>query len=360
MISEPPALACHGLTLAYTADPVVRHLTLEVGAGETVALLGPSGSGKSTLLHGVAGFIRPTAGEIAISGRVVATAQRAEPPERRSVGMVFQHYALWPHMTALETVAFPFQRSGMPRPDARREAAKLLELMGLGRLSARPPSELSGGEQQRIGLARALARRAALYLFDEPTAHLDVPLRAALQEELAEQRARTGAAAVHATHDVAEALAVADRVALLREGLLVQVGTPSEVYQEPVDRWAASLTGPASILEVALERVEGERIVVGIGGRTVLVPAVGRDPVRPGQIRDALVRPDWAALDGPLGARVASVRYRGWFTDYRLETPAGLLTISERGTPRHAPGAEVTWRLDRLWLLATTSLPADS
>ncbi|MBA2488360.1 MAG: ABC transporter ATP-binding protein, partial [Chloroflexi bacterium] len=314
--------------------------------------LGPSGSGKSTLLHAVAGFIRPTAGDIAIGGRVVATPQRAEPPERRSVGMVFQHYALWPHMTALETVAYPFQRSGMPRPDARREAAKLLELMGLGRLSARHPSELSGGEQQRIGLARALARRAALYLFDEPTAHLDVPLRAALQEELAEQRARTGAAAVHATHDVAEALAVADRVALLRDGRLVQVGTPSEVYEQPVDPWAASLTGPASILDVTLERVEGKRMAVHVGDHTVTVPALRGIHAQPGERRHALVRPDWAALDGPLDARVASIWYRGWYTDYRLETPAGHLTISERGAPLHAPGAEVSWRLDRLWPLA--------
>lgn len=343
------ALACCGLSLAYGTERVVHDLTLEVGPGETVALLGPSGSGKSTLLHAVAGFIRPFAGEISIAGRVVATPRHAESPERRAVGMVFQHYALWPHMTALETVAYPFQRSGASRADAGREATKLLELMGLTGLASRLPSELSGGEQQRIGLARALGRQAGLYLFDEPTAHLDVPLRAALQEELAEQRARTGAAAVYATHDVAEALAIADRVALLREGRLIQMGTPSDVYERPVDRWVAALTGSASVLDI-----EFEPNGVRIGGTSVALPA-SASTNRPARVAGrgfALVRPDWATLDGPLVGRVASVAYRGWHTDYRLDTPAGRLVISERGAPRRAAGDEATWRLDHVWFMA--------
>jgi len=330
-----PALEVSGLCVSYGGEPVLRGLDLVVGPAEAVAVLGPSGGGKSTLLHTVAGFVQPDAGEVYVHGRVVATASHSEPPEQRDLGMVFQSYALWPHLTALDTVAYPLRRAGRTRPEARRRALELLDLMGIAALAGRRPAQLSGGEQQRVGVARALAREASLYLFDEPTAHLDTALRATLQEELASQRSTLGAAVLYSTHDVAEAFAVADRVALLRDGVVVQVAPPGQIYEEPVDIWAASLTGVASAL------------AVGVADTWLPRPAVGTLPSR----ATVLVRPEWARLGGPLPGRVVGVRYRGSDTDYRLETAAGSLQVRERGRPKarvgEAPGATV----DRVWVL---------
>ena len=164
------------------------------------------------------------------------------------MAMVFQNYALWPHLTALDTVAYPMRRRGVRRAQARREALEILARLHVADLADRHPAELSGGEQQRVGLGRALARDASLYLFDEPTAHLDTHVRGVFLEELLTRRRDSGAAALYATHDAEEALGVADRVALLAAGRVVQVGTPEEVYHRPVDLWAARLTGPASVL----------------------------------------------------------------------------------------------------------------
>ncbi|MDQ3407697.1 MAG: ABC transporter ATP-binding protein [Chloroflexota bacterium] len=358
------ALECRGVTLAYGQLTVVHDLTLAVAPGETVALLGPSGSGKSSLLYAVAGFLRPFAGEIAIAGRVVSSRREWVPPERRSIGMVFQGYALWPHMTALETVVYPLRRSGVPAPEARRRAQDLLEAVGIGRLAGRRPAELSGGEQQRVGLCRALARDPELYLFDEPTAHLDSALRADLQKQLTGQREGSRAAALYATHDVAEALAVADRVALLRDGRIVQMGRPKEIYERPVDLWAARMTGPASTLDVFVVGMGDGRATVRLGDVSMEVAIDG--PARgdgPGSLlasgrRSVLVRPGWARIGGLLWGVVKEVWYRGEHTDYRLRTAAGDLTARQDGAPIHRPGDQVGWSLERVWL-TTSDPPSD-
>ncbi len=340
-------LVCRDLAIAYDRVRVVEGFDLEVASGESIALLGPSGSGKTTILSAVAGFIDPVAGEIRLRGELVADAARSIPPERRRVGMVFQHYALWPHMTAVDTVAYPMRRRGTDARGARTEASALLERLGLAGLADRLPSQLSGGEQQRVGLARAIARDPDIFLFDEPTAHLDTPLRAALQEELATRRAATGTAALTATHDVGEAMAVADRVVLLREGRPVQVGTPAEVYERPVDPWAAALTGPASVIEVVVADPggAGRPAHVRIGESTVALPGVATASGP----RRLLLRPDWVALDGDLPAVVRGAWYRGPHTDYRLETPAGSVAVRVAGPQRLAIGASVGWRIERAW-----------
>ncbi len=349
MTDTTPVLACHDLTVRYGNTTAVEGFTLEVAAGESVALLGPSGSGKTTILSAIAGFIEPAAGRIELRGRTVAEPGRSVAPERRRIGMVFQHYALWPHLTALETVAYPMRRAGAPPATARAEAARLLDRLGLALLAARRPAELSGGEQQRVGLARAIAREPDLFLFDEPTAHLDTPLRAALQEELAARRAGTGTAAITATHDVGEALAVADRVVLLRDGRLVQVGTPREVYERPVDLWAGRLTGPAALLDATIVHAgtAGEPGRLRIGDREVVLPsALEAENVGDAQL---LVRPDWITLDGDLPGTVEGASYRGPHTDYRIGSPGGRLDVREPGPPRHAVGASVGWRVHRAW-----------
>jgi ABC-type Fe3+/spermidine/putrescine transport system ATPase subunit len=339
------SLECGGVTVAYNHEEVLRSVSLEVSPEEVVAVLGPSGSGKTTLLYAVAGFVDLAAGEISIGGRPVATPHHQDPPEMRSVGFVFQHYALWPHLDALATVAFPLRRRGLDSGAATGQARDLLERMDIADLAHRKPAELSGGEQQRVGLARALAGRPGLYLFDEPTAHLDTALRVTLQEELADQRRASGAAAVYATHDSGEALAIADRIALLRDGAIVQIGSPEEVYTRPVDFWAARLTGPASVLYVDIAQAGQTEVVVRYEGRTAKVEGAAATP----GWASVLVRPDWAELGGDLPGRVTHVWYRGPYTDYRLETAAGLVEIRRGGTPVAKPGERVNWMLRRIW-----------
>ncbi len=308
------------LTVAYGSVTALDGVSLAVQAGEVVAVLGPSGSGKSTLLNAVAGFLAPAGGTIALRQRQVADAHRAEPPERRDVGVVFQSYALWPHLSAVDTVAYPMRRRGVPAAEARVEARRILALLHIDRLADRRPAELSGGEQQRVGLARALARQASLYLFDEPTAHLDRHVRGVFLDELVARRSATGAAALYATHDAEEALGLADRVALLNGGALVQIGTPQEVYDRPVDQWVARLTGPATVLTFP-DRTQ------------------------------VLVRPGWARLGGDRRGQVEAVRFAGPHTDYQLSTELGRLLVRQPGPPQEAVGASVTWSLNRSWPL---------
>jgi iron(III) transport system ATP-binding protein len=319
------AVRAENVVINYGESAAVRGVDLDVAPGETVALLGPSGSGKTTLLYALAGFLPLTSGEIHLGGELASSAIVSTPPERRPVAMVFQHYGLWPHMDALETVAYPLRRAGKGRAAANARAGELLEQMRIGHLAGRRPAELSGGEQQRVGLARALARRPAVYLLDEPTAHLDTVLKADLQAELATRMHADGAAAVHATHDVEEALAVADRVVLMRDGEVVQVARPGTIYAQPADEWAAQLTGPASF-------IEGEPRAAGADG--------------PGRY---LVRPDWVRFEGPLEATVEDVRFRGTHTDYRLQTVLGTILLREPGPPRVAPGEAASCTVERVW-----------
>jgi ABC-type Fe3+/spermidine/putrescine transport system ATPase subunit len=342
MVVPTPAVAAAGVVVDYGRTRALHGVDLVVRPGETLALLGPSGSGKTTLLYALAGFLSLAEGRIELAGRLVASAEVSVPPERRPVAMVFQHYGLWPHLDALETVAYPMRRAGVPAGEARRRAGELLEQLRIGHLAARRPAALSGGEQQRVGLARALARRPTLYLLDEPTAHLDGALKRDLQSELAARLHADGAAVVHATHDVEEALAVADRVALLRDGRIIQVDAPAEVYAAPVDTWAAELTGPASF--VGLDVVQR---CLPVSAASDAGPHVAY-----------LVRPDWVRFDGPLAATLTEVRFRGTHTDYRLAmgdgsadpAPGGAATtvlLREPGRPRFAVGDRVSWRIER-------------
>ncbi|MGD0603356.1 MAG: ABC transporter ATP-binding protein, partial [Streptosporangiaceae bacterium] len=238
------------------ARPVLAGLDLTVAPGETIALLGSSGSGKTTLLNAIAGFVAPLTGEIWLAGQVASAPGRCVPPERRRIGMVFQDHALWPHLSVLDTVAYPLRRAGASKAAARQGAQAILAQLNLGPLADRRPGQLSGGEQQRVGLARALACQPAVYLFDEPTAHLDAGLRGQILREVARRRASAGAAAIYATHDATEALAIADRVAVLHSGRLAQLAAPAAIYAEPDDLTVARLTGPVSVLHAPVSAAE--------------------------------------------------------------------------------------------------------
>jgi iron(III) transport system permease protein len=345
----PDAVACAGLSVGY-GRPALAGLDLAVTPGQTLALLGSSGSGKTTLLNAIAGFVAPLAGQIWLAGELASGPGRLVPPERRRIGMVFQDHALWPHLSVLDTVAYPLRRAGASRADAHRGAQAILEQMSLGPLAERRPGQLSGGEQQRVGLARALAGAPALYLFDEPTAHLDASLRAQILDEVARRRAADGAAAIYATHDATEALAIADQVAVLHSGRLAQLGSPAEVYAAPADLTVARLTGPVSVLAAPVRAAGPGHYTIDLAGPPATVPGTAAqdpDPVGPA----VLVRPDWARLDeGGLPGTVTDVRFRGPHTDYQLSTSAGPLLIREAGPPRAGPGA-VRWSLLRLRLL---------
>ena len=338
------AVACAALSVGYGRVPALAGLDLAVAPGETVALLGESGSGKTTLLNAIAGFVPPLAGEIWLAGRLASAPGRSLPPERRRIGMVFQDHALWPHLSVLDTVAYPLRRAGVSAAAARRDARAILDQLNLAALAERRPGQLSGGEQQRVGLARALACRPALYLFDEPTAHLDASLRAQILDEVARRRAADGAAAIYATHDAAEALAIADRVAVLHSGALAQAGPPAGVYAEPDDLTVARLTGPVSVLDAP---ALGALPITGHAA----VPVTAA-PSCDGRI--LLVRPDWARLEGDLPGTVEEVRFRGPHTDYHLATPAGPLLIREPGPPRATPGP-ARWTLLRARFLPRLS-----
>ncbi|MDT4894659.1 MAG: iron(III) transport system ATP-binding protein [Pseudonocardiales bacterium] len=345
----PDAMSCTDLGVDYAGVPALDGVGLEVAAGEFVAVLGASGSGKSTLLHAIAGLLDPDRGEIRVGGVLVASPRVRVPPERRAVGMVFQDFALWPHLSVRDTVAYPLRRAGCSRRDAAAQAGDLLARLGIEQLAARRPAQLSGGEQQRVGLARALARNAGLYLLDEPTAHLDTHLRAAFLATVAERRRESAAGALFASHDAGEALAVADRVAVVAKGRLAQVGPPATVYARPADKGTADLTGRCSVLTAPVLAIEDDGVYADLGEGPQRI-AGGGVPADPRTAR-LLVRPDWVRVGGPLRARVAAVAFAGPHTDYLLASAIGEVLLRLPGPPAHAVGSALPWAIDRAWAL---------
>ena len=290
--------------------------TLEVLRGETVAVLGPSGCGKTTLLRTIAGFERPDRGSVSVDGRDVAGTGVFVPPERRRIGMVFQDYALFPHLTVAENVGF-----GLPRRARAHRAAELLSLVGLDGLDRRYAHELSGGQQQRVALARALAPAPEIVLLDEPWSNLDPQLREELRAEVTGILQPLGVTTVLVTHDREEAFALADRIALMQSGRIVQDGAPEALYRRPSSRWAAEFVGPANVLEGS---VDGARVHTVIGS----FPA---DPDGDAAHVGVVVRPELLELShDPAGrAQVVGREFRGHDVVYRLEVD-GVELVSQR------------------------------
>jgi iron(III) transport system ATP-binding protein len=320
----------------FGATAAVRGVTLAVPAGAFVAVLGPSGCGKTTTLRMVAGFETPSAGEIRIGGVTVSAPARAVfvPPEARRIGMVFQSYAIWPHMTVAGNVGYPLRLRRLPPPERARRVAALLELTRLDGHGDRYPHQLSGGQQQRVALARALAAEPAVLLLDEPLSNLDARLRQEMRVELKAIQRRVGTAILYVTHDQDEALALADRVAVMGAGLLHQVDPPEVVHEAPADRFVAEFVGYVGFLPAEATPPSGARLV-GVDGRPAVacaLPPGGRGAgvlaFRPGRVR---LGPAGAGLPARVVARV----YRGEFFEYRLrlgphELPAtGPVAVAE-------------------------------
>jgi iron(III) transport system ATP-binding protein len=321
-----------GVTKRFGDVVAVDAASFCVERGEVVALLGPSGCGKTTLLRLVAGFERPDAGTVEIDERPVSGRGVWVPPERRRVGMVFQDYALFPHLTVAENVGF-----GLPRRARPVRVAGLLAIVGLEGIGGRYPHELSGGQQQRVALARALAPAPELVLLDEPWSNVDPSLRESLRSEVVEIVRPLGVTVVLVTHDREEAFSLADRIALMRDGRVVQEGTSEELYFAPVSRWAAEFVGAGNVLP--------GRVVSGL-----VETALGAFPVNGARVNgsaNVLVRPELLELEcDPTGeAEVVAREFRGHDVFYRVRFD-GVELVSQRPSNEVVPlGARVSIRL---------------
>src|SRR2546427_5732906 len=245
------ALEVSGLTKRYSPEVTIGPVSFAVREGEFFSLLGPSGCGKTTTLRCIAGFETPSGGSITLAG------QRLDdrPPHRRDVGLVFQNYALFPHLTVFDNIAFGLRLRKVERAEMERRVARMLELVDLPNLAERYPAQLSGGQQQRVAIARSLVLEPSLLLFDEPLSNLDFKLRIQMRYELRDLQRRLGKTAVYVTHDQSEALALSDRIAVLSEGRIEQVGTPSEIYEQPASAFVADFIGSSNLVTA---RVRGD------------------------------------------------------------------------------------------------------
>jgi len=242
------SVSLHRLTKKFTGMAAVEDLQLEIGDGDFVSLLGPSGCGKTTTLRLIAGFPQPDAGEIRVGHEVVSSVSLMVPPERRAMSMIFQSYAVWPHMTVAQNVAYGLKFKKLSRQESDQKVTKLLQLVRLDALKDRYPAELSGGQQQRVALARALVVEPQILLMDEPLSNLDANLREEMRFEIRRLHEEFAITTVYVTHDQAEAMATSDRIAVLNKGRMIQVGRPAEIFDHPKTRFVAEFVGKANIL----------------------------------------------------------------------------------------------------------------
>ena len=313
----------------YGAVTAVRGVSFSVGAGEHVTLLGPSGCGKTTTLRAIAGLERPTSGEIRIGGRPVFSSAPSVnvPAERRGLSMVFQSYAIWPHMSVFDNVAYGLRVRKRPEAEVAARVREALDLVQLGDLGARSASKLSGGQQQRVALARAFVFSPSVLLFDEPLSNLDAKLRAEMRVELKELQRRLDITSVYVTHDLEEALAISDRIVVMRDGVIEQEGTPGEIYDRPRNTFVADFIGSANLIRGRrrpdLER-DGGIVVETAGGAlvhgTALDRRAGPEPLI--AVRTVRLRLDRARPAGDVNVWPARIRQRvfqGDFTQYHVE-----------------------------------------
>jgi ABC-type Fe3+/spermidine/putrescine transport system ATPase subunit len=340
------------LSVTYGRVTAVDSLTFDVGAGEHVTLLGPSGCGKTTTLRAVAGLERPSAGRIMAGGEPVFDAHQGinRPPEKRGLAMVFQSYAIWPHMSVFENVAFSFRVRRRPRDLTRAAVEKAVALVGLQGFADRPATQLSGGQQQRVALARAIAQETNLILFDEPLSNLDAQLRLAMRSELAELRRRLGFAAIYVTHDQEEACALSDRIVVMRNGRIEQEGRPFELYRKPKTRFVAGFLGMSNILKAEVTQGPGSALTarlapeVSVGasapwglpaGRTL---AVG---FRPSDVQVFFAGSEGVGIEG----EITRIVFTGDLMSFAIRSGPLEIKASDRPRPELQIGTRLRWRV---------------
>ncbi len=349
-------LSVNAVTRTFGAFNALERVSLDVRDGEFLAVLGPSGCGKTTLLRSIAGFEKVTDGSIAIDGRTVSSRSEHVPPEKRRVGIVFQSYALWPHMTVAENAGYSMRVAGRSKEEIRKAVSQALATVGLTGFEERLPSQLSGGQRQRVALARCLVQSPTLVLLDEPLANLDVHLRASMEDEFADFHKRTGSTMIYITHDQAEAMALADRIAVMDHGRLIQLASPQELHSRPATEMIARFIGGGLVLPAEARAAEADG--------TCHVRVLGLDvrarcarPPAPGPVRIALYPRDLRLCGGAepgLACRVARAVYQGG--EFRVDlvpeaAPEERLTLHVGEGARPEVGEAVRVAVDRAWVI---------
>ncbi|GAA3772932.1 ABC transporter ATP-binding protein [Microbacterium kribbense] len=314
------------LRKVYDGHVAVDNIDLTIGEGEFVTLLGPSGCGKTTTLRCVAGLEKPDGGEIEIAGRVVSSAKRNVDPNRRGLGMVFQSYSLWPHMTVFGNVAYPLRMRRESRHVIAPRVRAALEMVGLERLAKRSVGALSGGQQQRVALARALVSEPQLLLFDEPLSNLDAQLRASMRSELHELHRRIATTSIYVTHDQLEALTLSDRIVVMNQGSIQQIGTPHEIYSKPANSFVARFLGFENVVAATLSTADGNHVARLRGFDGTVVVTTPRDVATAGEV-DIAIRANAITLcppgQGDGDATVSDAAYLGDENEYRIRLDDG-------------------------------------
>ncbi|MSQ57221.1 MAG: ABC transporter ATP-binding protein [Limnohabitans sp.] len=339
-------ISIRGLVKKYGRDRAVADVSLEIANGEFLVLLGPSGCGKTSILRCIAGLENVTCGEISINDKVVSSSQFSLPPEKRSIGMVFQSYALWPHKTVEENVSFGLELQGIETSQIKQKVERVLSLVGLTEYATRAISQLSGGQQQRVALARAVVLEPRVLLFDEPLSNLDAKLREHMRFELRQLQKLLGITTVYVTHDQQEAMVVADRIVLLREGLIDQISTPVDIYENPASVFGADFIGLANIHT-------GQVIQSGETTRVQLSEHMQIDCIHgqfaTGQSVDVMSRPEQVIVStSPLqGAnvwqgQVSHTFFLGNVADVYVNI-GGLQVRSQLSPPQHLDNGQTVW-----------------
>lgn len=353
MQAETQGVSCAGaaiqvrdLHVAYGGTPVLHGVSLDFAPGTFTALLGSSGCGKTTLLRALCGFVPVRSGSIVVGDRDVALL----PPEKRGMAMVFQSYALWPHMTVLQNIGYGLKLRGTAKAEITAKVASLLAMLGLSGYEQRKVTGLSGGQRQRVALGRALAIDPGILLLDEPLSNLDAKIRMTMRHEIRAIQQRLGVTAIHVTHDREEAMTMADRLVIMQAGRITQIGSPEEVYDRPASAFVASFMGAENVLPVHVARgAEGTAVSAG--------PAVARladdaATALPAGEAVAYFRDDVASLDAPDAApqddllvpgRIAARSYPGGLYRYRVEAAGRQITVD--AAARHEPGTAVGLRI---------------
>ncbi len=362
------AISLEGVSKRFGRVEAVCGATFDIPEGEFFSMLGPSGCGKTTTLRMIAGFEDPDEGRILLRGADVS----AVPPNQRNVNMVFQHYALFPHMSVFDNVAFGLKLKKVPRQELRRRVMEMLELVRLEGMEKRRPQQLSGGQQQRVALARALVNRPAALLLDEPLGALDVKLRKQMQFELKRIQHELGTTFVYVTHDQEEALSMSDRIAVMNHGVVEQVGDPRGVYERPATPFVADFVGVLNAMDFRVDQVDGDVAVMRVSDDERIVVHVGGG--RPKQELKVAVRPERVRIDpagvstpgdgSRLAGVIAQVVYLGTLTQFHVTTTTGDRIISHRLSDEAlemlGPGDRVvlTWGREHASVLGVSELSA--
>ncbi|MBP2412292.1 ABC-type Fe3+/spermidine/putrescine transport system ATPase subunit [Arthrobacter stackebrandtii] len=331
------SISVQNVSKIYEGNHVVKNLSLEIPGGQFTSILGPSGCGKTTLLRMIAGFLEPDEGKIFSDVKILSAPGKTLPPEKRDMGMVFQQYAIWPHMSVFKNVAFGLEMKKVSKGDIPGRVEEALALVGLEGMSSRNPAQLSGGQQQRLALARALVSRPSVLLLDEPLSNLDARLREYMRVELRALQQRTGITFIYVTHDQIEAMSMSDSIAILNAGEVVQHGKPEDLYSSPVSSYVVDFLGTTNWLDVTVAQVDPvshEAIVVLEDGTRLSASAAAG--VREGETARLAIRPedfefaDRADGDNVINATVADSMFMGSFRSCTVDSPASSTPLSVR------------------------------